>query len=167
MKKIIYIITLVVVSSIILTSCKSDDPDPIVEEVIPFTLKIEGEEVVENTILVKTYNVVGEAGELGFNITNNTNADIDLKMTVTSVEGNGDGMQLCFKTCSANINVDDAEVKTINAGHTTTNVETHVFNGQVGDRDFSCTIKINQVDGNGNDIASGKSVSFTYKYVAP
>ncbi len=167
MKKIIYLVTLVVISSLILTSCKSDDPDPVVEEVVPFTLKIDEEEVVENTILVKTYNVVGADGELGFNITNNTNAAIDLKITVVSVEGNGDGMQLCFKTCSANINVDDTEIKTIEAGHTTTNVETHIFNGQVGNRDFSCTIKINQVDGNGSDIVSGKSVSFTYKYVAP
>lgn len=167
MKNLKYILLLTLMVGF-LSSCKDDDPveEPVVQ-VDPFIIKIEGEEVVASATTVKTYNVVGDAGEMGFNITNKTNASIDLRMTVVGVTGGGEGMQLCFTTCSANINLNDTEIKTINAGQTTTNVQTHIYNGQVGDRDFECTIKINQVDSNGSDIPSGKELNFTYKYVAP
>ncbi len=179
MKKIRYTL-LLVLSVMVLTSCKKDDPtepqvvdDPTEPQVVDtpaFTLKIDGEEVEANTqatALLKSYNVVGVDGELGFNITNNINEEIKLRMTVVDINGNGDGIQICFGFCSTSVALDDTQVRSFAIGETTTGNQTHVYNDQVGNRDFECTIKINQVDESGTDIGNGKEVYFTYKYVAP
>ncbi len=162
--------TLLLVIVTIFSSCKKDDvedTDNTVDPVIPFTIKIDNEEVVEGTTLVKTYTVVGEDGQLSFNITNKLDESINLKSTVVSIVGDGTDMQLCFETCSSNIVAGTTEIKTINSGVTTTNAATHIYNAQVGNRNFECTVKINQVDDNDVDIVDGKELMFTYKYVAP
>ena len=137
----------------------------------PFSLEIDDVEVeasTQATAYEKTYHVVGADGELGFHLTNNKDEAIKLRMTIVDVldGANGADMQICFATCSAEVNLGDTEVKTLAAGHVTTTAETHVFNGQAGNRDFSCTIKINQVDDNDEDVPDGKEVYFKYSYIA-
>lgn len=170
MKKIKYSL-LLVLSILTLTSCKKDDiEEQQSEDPVTFILKIDGTEVEANTqdtAFLKTYNVVGADGELDFNITNNINEEIKLRMTVVDVNGNGEGVQICFGFCSTSVALDDTQVRSFAIGETTTNNQTHVFNDQVGNRDFECTIKINQVDEVGVDIANSKEVYFTYKYIAP
>lgn len=171
MKKLKFILLPLLIFTIVFSSCKKDDVDPDPTQDIPvFTLKIDGVEVEENTqdsAVIKSYTVVGDAGKLGFHITNNKNEDIKLRMTVVNVlaGANGDGVELCFATCVTSINLNDTEVRTIIVGHTTTTAETHILNTQVGNRDFECTLKINQVDDNEADIPNGKEVYFTYKYM--
>lgn len=156
---------LLIVTVIVFNSCKKDDPTESTE-VDSFIMKIDGEEVVEGTTLIKEYNVVGEEGELGFHITNQKDEPIILRATISSNDV-GANMEFCFASCSANINDEFTEVKTIPVGHTTTTAETHIFNNQDGSRDYECTVKINEIDESGNNVANGKALFFTYKYVAP
>lgn len=163
MKKLKILFPFFLVLFFTIQSCKKDD----IEEVIvdnTFTVKVDGELANNKTY---TYSMIGIDGELGFNVTNNKSSDIKLKVTVVDLVGNGDGLQLCFNSCTAKVVLDYEDFKTLSTGQTTTSVQTHIVNASSGDLDTTIKLKINQVDSNDVDIPNGKEVYFTYKYVAP
>ena len=164
MKILKFILPIILVSVLLLSSCKKDDPEEEKTTASTYTVKVDGEEADGKTF---TYNEFGDDGRMGFNITNNITSDIKLKVKVVSVDGDGTGIQLCFNSCTANVVLDYEDYRTLVVGQTTTSAATHILNASDGSQNLKIGLRISQVDDNNVEVSGGKVVNFTYNYVAP
>jgi len=134
----------------------------------PFTIRVDGEELVNNA--VKTYNTLGEDANMELAITNNTNEDINLRMALVSKTAPDTANALvCFDVCYPQII--DRTIYPLNAsyrlaaGETSEPGKAHV---QYNDASFGSVeyiFEVFQVDE--NLVKKEDGVTFTYKYDAP
>ena len=134
----------------------------------PFTIKVDGVELMNND--VKVYNTVGEDANMELAITNNTSGDINLRMALVSktVPDTADAL-VCFDVCYPSII--ERTIYPINASYTLAAGATseagkaHVQNNDTSFGDAEFVFEVYQVDENLVKIEDG--ITFTYKYDAP
>jgi len=114
---------------------------------------------------------LNEDNKLRFNITNNTEEDIYVKVKVTSIDGNEEGgsVQLCYWVCFYDIAVgtvvpDFTAGTEIAPGATTTSSEDHFISFYTGNGtdDVTYGLAFIKTDVNGTELET--LVNFTYKY---
>jgi hypothetical protein len=169
MKKIKYLLIAFFAIALTMSSCKKDDPEekeP--ENLAPFTIKVDGEELINNA--VKSYNTLGESANMELAITNNTSEDINLRIALVSKTApDTAGALICFDVCYPSII--ERTVYPINASYTLASGATsesgkaHI---QYNDTNFGSVeyvFEVFQVDE--NLIKKEDGITFTYKYDAP
>ena len=163
MKKAKFLIVTILLL-VLFTSCKKEDPT---EEIIDvFTVELEVNETefeIENNQVIE----LEDPYELGFHVKNNTSKSIRIKLTVVSLQGNGNGVELCFSQCRSNTTEGLIDIRNFTSGEKTTTNQAHLNPGDDFEESLTVEFKLNQVDSEGEDVVDGKEVSFTYKYIAP
>ena len=154
----------ILIFAIILTifSCKKEDSIEEIEDVFTVELEVnETEFEVENNQVIEMEN----PGELGIHIENKTSRDIRMKLTIVTLEGNGNGVELCFSQCRSNTTEGLIDIRNIAVGETTTTNQAHLKPGVTFKDNLKVKFKLNQVDSDDEDIVGGKEVFFTYLYI--
>lgn len=171
MKKINYLF-IIAFTIVALVSCKKDDaeetPPPTPPTLAPFTIKVDGEALLNNAI--KVYTTVDDSANMELEITNNTDSSMDLRIAVVSKTAPDTAdAELCFGVCYAQIYgrtiypLNDAF--TLASKATSTPGQAHVHNKDTLFGDVEFVFEVFRVDENLNKIEDG--ITFTYKYDAP
>ena len=105
-------------------------------------------------------------------IKNISSEKIGFNIKVISIDGvDGSNIQLCMGSCFPSISAGsvypNGTAYFLESGVTSQPGETHIKNEDNRSESFECVLRLYQVDENGSELTSEKSVQFTYKYVAP
>ncbi len=162
---------IVLFSVLSLMSCKKDDPEE-ASELNDYSVTVSGTELVNNT--ERIYTDVGEIANMDLLIKNNSTSDINLKINVVSVEGNYDTVNsisivLCLgEQCYNGININTSYplngYYSLGAGETSTINAVHFQNNDSSKGPLTFEFKLYQVDSDGEEIVSKKSLQFKYRY---
>jgi len=159
-----------------LTSCKKDDPSEDNNNASDdYTVSVAGTELINND--ERVYNSIDDVdGNMVLDIKNISNSIINLQVKVVSIEGtDGADLELCLGECYYGVEVGktypfaDGSVAfySLNPGESSMQGAAHVLNKDDRNDEIVYGLKLYQVDDNGNELTSKKSVNFKYKYVAP
>ena len=172
MKSVKYIIMLMMMVSV-LSSCKKDDVDEGSEVSNDYTVKVSGTELTNHSERVYT-GVGSDLGNMDLLIKNTSSSTIRFRIKVISISNNYAGAVndislclggQCYGIIEENISYPKNDgFYSLNAGQTSMTNAVHFQHNEDAHGSMTFEFKLYQVDENGGELTSKKSVQFKYKY---